>query len=241
MTNDFTVPPHAWFTSTNDYIDGIHNIFYQHWEVLDKERQALIEKINKWRSDQKKQITKYAEEQTARLNENYNRLRLVFDEKHKENLETANAYYDAHQLDLFNELRDVCQSLKFQVSTLEFYKYELEYPKVINLEEQVEKKNSEQINTNTRDEARRRRRLQKDISSNTGNSSGTTTSPPPNMVTTNSKQTKCVCLLKHFLVVALSISFIAISNYQIQNKKRRMISQQPIMMMSRLINVRYVL
>ena len=240
MTNDFTVPPQALFANTNKYIDKIHDIFYQHWEVLNKERQALIDTINNWCSDQKKQINKYAEEQTVRLNENYNRLRHVFDEKHKENLETANAFHHAQQLDLFNELRDVCQSLKFQVSTLEFCKYEMERPKVIILEEQVEKKNSEEINTSTRDEARRRRRLQKTTSGNPGNSSGTTTSPSPNSVTTNSKQSKCVCPLKQFFVVALSISFIAISNYQIQNKKRRIISQS-IMMMSRLINVRYVL
>jgi hypothetical protein len=225
MTNDFAIPPQTWLHTTNDYIDEIHDIFYQHWVSLNNERQESIGKIKKWRVDQKQQINKFADEQTALLDDDYNRLRRIFDETHKENLETANAYHDTRQLDLFNELRDACRLLQFQAATLIFCKYEMDRPRVIIVEKKLERKNVEEINANIRNDARRRRRQNKDNNNNTENSSDTTASPALDLSTTNSKQTKCVCTLKHLSLVVLSI-FIFSDHHTSKTKPKKQ-NEQP--------------
>ncbi|CAF1183823.1 unnamed protein product [Rotaria sordida] len=189
MTSDFTVPSHTGLPHTNNYIVEINNIFYQHWLTLDKKRQTEIDNINQWCLKWKKYIKKHADEQKVLLNNNYDRLRHVFDRKHKENLETANAYHAAQQLELFNELRDACQVLQFQVARLEYCNEKMEYPKVIDIEEQEEIIQLEQTDTNTRENARRRRRHCKDNDKKTEHTSSASASPSCTSITSYSKQT----------------------------------------------------
>ncbi|CAF2583846.1 unnamed protein product [Rotaria sp. Silwood2] len=188
MTSAFLVPSLTWLSCTNDYIDEIHNIFCQHWLNLDKEREIAIDSIDKWCLGWEKRIKKYANEQKVLLNNNYDRLRYVFDKKHKENVETANAYHNTQQLELFNELRHACQELEFQAVRLEYCKKEMEYPKVIDIEEREERTQLEQVDTDTLENARRRRRRCKE-NDKTENTSSTSVSSSPNSITSSSKQT----------------------------------------------------
>jgi hypothetical protein len=200
MSNDFIVPPHSSLSDANNYTNEIHKVFNQHWVNLNNERQASIDGIDKWHRDWKESIDKYANEQKVRINDHYDHLRSIFDEKYRENLETADSYYTAQKVDLFNELRGACESLKFEIATLKFSKYNVEHPEVIIVEEQLKTKNLEE-----KDIARRRRRLKKVNDDKMENNSGATASLQSNSTTSDSKQTECVCVLKRLFVVILLI------------------------------------
>ncbi|CAF1040735.1 unnamed protein product [Rotaria sp. Silwood1] len=189
MTSNFSAPLHTWSSCTNKYIVEIHNIFHQHWVTLDEKRRSTIEEIDQWRLQWEKSITKYADKQKVLLNDTYDRLRRTFDKKYKENVETANAYHSAQQLELFKELRDACQVLEFQVAKLEYLKMEMKYPEVIDMEEQKERMKLEEMNTTTEENARRRRRRCKDNDKKTENNSGNSTSLSPNSIASSSKPT----------------------------------------------------
>jgi hypothetical protein len=205
MSNDFRIPPLRYLSDINDYTDEIHDIFNEHWKALDKKRQAKIDKIDQWCRDCRERINEYADKQKVLLNDDYDRLRRDFDKKHKDNLETANAYHIAQQIDLFKELRDACRLLKFRLAKLTFSKHEVEHPEVIIVEEQVEKRNSEEVNVDTQQNASRRRRREKMDGNKIENTSGASASSPPNPITSNSKQTECVSILKRLSVIVILI------------------------------------
>jgi hypothetical protein len=219
MTSDFTVPLCSLLAEANDYTSQIHKVFDQHWNTLESERKAMMERIDVWRHDSKERINKYADKQKTLINDHYNRLRPTFDEKYEENLDTANECYDAKQHDLFKDLYKECQSLRFQVATLNSVKYEIEHPEVTILREQIEKKTLE-----TRDDARRRRRLNHKNNNEIENASTTNASSPSDSVASNSKQIECVYAMKYFFVI-VHLLFL-FSDQQLPEEKPKKKSNQ---------------
>jgi hypothetical protein len=187
MASSFTISPRSSLSKTNDYTSKIHKIFTQHWNTLKSERQATIDRIDTWRDDSIERIKKYADKQKTLINDHYNRLRISFDENYEDNLDTANEYYDAKEADPFNELYKECQSLKFQIATLNFVKYEFDQPEITAPKEQIETKALE-----TRNSARRRRRCHNRNNNETDNSSAASAALPSDSVASNSKQIECV-------------------------------------------------
>jgi hypothetical protein len=200
MSSDFTAPLRSYLSNANDYTNEIHDVFNQHWEILSKDRQECIDRIDKWRHHWREHINKYANEQKVLINDHYNRLRPIFEEKYRNNLETANAYYAAQQLDLFNDLREACRFLEFQIATLNYSKEEMKQPQVIIVEKQLKTKNLEE-----KDDARRRRRRFKENGNKMESTSGISASSSSNPVTSNSKQTECVCVLNSLFIIVPSI------------------------------------
>jgi hypothetical protein len=122
----------------------IRGIFLQHWEKMNNQKQASINAINNWRQNFIEHINKYAEEQLRHLADDYVRQQLDLEKKCEENLETTRAYYDAQNAELFNELRNACRLLEFQVAQLESVNGTLAGLKVITVQEQMERKKKEQ-------------------------------------------------------------------------------------------------
>ncbi|CAF1504281.1 unnamed protein product [Adineta steineri] len=110
------------------------------------EWEEATNQIDKWCTENTEKITNHANQQKHLLNDAYNQQKLLFREQRNENLETANIYHTAKQDDLFNELLEACQSLKYQIATFRYPKYETVYLEVIST---------------ARDAARRRRRMKK--------------------------------------------------------------------------------
>lgn len=63
MSSDFTDPPHFCVTDANEYTNQIHDIFNEHWVMLNNVRKESIGKIHQWRRDCKERIMNYANEQ----------------------------------------------------------------------------------------------------------------------------------------------------------------------------------
>ncbi|CAF1934672.1 unnamed protein product [Rotaria magnacalcarata] len=188
MTTTFTTPPYSWLPNTNAYVNKIDKIFYQHWKILNNEREKSIETINQWHHDWNKRIEKHAEEQKVLIINDYERLRPVFDEKYKENVEIANTYHHAQHLELFKELCDECKSLKFQVAMLQLVQRETEYPQVVTVEEQEEMQRLKQTDLSAQNEHRRRRRRAKDETQKTENKDDSKANLSHNSTTSSSNQ-----------------------------------------------------
>jgi len=140
----FLNPPFRWLSDSTDAENEIRAIFFQHWEKARDQMIATINAINAWRQKTIEDINKYADEQIRNLGDDYDRQRLSLDEKREENLDTTRAYCSAQNGELFNELRDACRSLVFQVAQLEFLNGTMIGPKVITVQEQMERMKKEQ-------------------------------------------------------------------------------------------------
>ncbi|CAF5162282.1 unnamed protein product, partial [Rotaria sp. Silwood1] len=99
-----------------------------------------IEKISSWRSQSIQEIKSYADEQIRILKADYDHQRRIFDEKRVENLELAKVYHSSKQKELCDELYNACRSLDFQVTQLEYVVIQQQRPKVIAIEEQIQRK-----------------------------------------------------------------------------------------------------
>jgi hypothetical protein len=148
MSNFLTEPCRRGLTS-NEKENEIRAIYYCHWENMKKQMKLTIETIDGWRFQNIQAINGYADEQVQILRDDYDHQRLVFDRMREEHLATASVYRSSKQPDLFHELRDACQLLKFQVAQLEYVRNETQRPKVIVVEEQTRRKKQENINTHT--------------------------------------------------------------------------------------------
>lgn len=129
MNNFLAVPcRRSHFTSKEE--NEIREIFYQHWETMKKQMDASIEKIQEWRHQSIQEIKSYSEEQIRIVRDDYDSLRQIFDHHRDENLETAKAYHNSKEKNLFDELSIACRSLKFQVAQLDFTSDQKTRPKV---------------------------------------------------------------------------------------------------------------
>ncbi|CAF0984202.1 unnamed protein product [Rotaria sordida] len=139
--------PFRWLPDSTNEENEIRGIFFHHWEKLRDRFLETVNEINKWRQKTIDDVNKYADEQIRILAEDCQRQRLTLDEKREENIDTTRACYAARNIELFQELRNECQLLEFQVAQLEFVTGEMQGLKVITVFEQMERKKKEKINT----------------------------------------------------------------------------------------------
>ena len=192
MASNFSVPFPSPKSKADDYAKAIYEIYKQHWTTLENKRQAAIEMIDDRHRETEQRMLARVNSQKARINEHYNSIRPMLEEKCRENLELATAYHGARQDDLFKELQAACLSLTMQVATLEIVKVDLECPRVM-IKEEILEANASEMNSR----ARRRQRRQ----NNNGTESVTTTNAgsQPNSPITNPKQTAYVFIENVYL------------------------------------------
>jgi len=143
MTTFFNEPC-RWSPDSTNAENEIREIFVQHWEKLKNQMIAKVNELNTWRQKFIEYVNKYVDEQILNLSADYDRQRLGLDQACEENLDTTRAYCTAQNIDLFNELRDACRSLEFQVAQLEYINGTVNVLKVITVQEQMERKKKEQ-------------------------------------------------------------------------------------------------
>jgi hypothetical protein len=131
-------------SSSNKEIE-IRELFSRHCKTLKCQMIMTIINIETWRHEHVKAIDRYVDEQKSILQADYDRQQREFNEKYEETLDIASAYHTAQQLDLFNQLRNECRLLEFQVAQLENVQAEMKFPKVITVEEQNERKKQEKL------------------------------------------------------------------------------------------------
>jgi hypothetical protein len=125
----------------------IREIFHNHWERMKIQMKTTIDDINKWRSQSIEEINQYADKQVRILKNYYDQQRTIFDKSRDENLDAAKAFHTSKQSHLFNELRNACGLLQFQVAQLETVWAQEERPRVITPEEQTRRMKQDKINT----------------------------------------------------------------------------------------------
>lgn len=135
MANDFAVPLSSPLSNDNYYTKQIHKIFTEHWNTLEDRRKKDIEEIDQWQQRMQEDIQTRADKQKKRINKHYNRLRPTLDENYRVHLESAGKHHDEQQDNLSKELLEKCQSLKFQVTTLEWAVHNIEVMEVVVREE----------------------------------------------------------------------------------------------------------
>ena len=175
MASEFSVPLPTPKSKNNNYAKRIHEIFSQHLNALENQRQTAIDTIDGWYHQMEQELRKRMNVQKDRINEHYNSIRPIFDEKYQENLDLATAYHKAQNGELFEELQDACRSLTIQVATLEFVKGELERPRVQIKEDVLEVK---VLDINSKARRRRRRQMNDGIENTTTTNAGAQPSSP---------------------------------------------------------------
>jgi hypothetical protein len=140
----FVTPPSGWIADSTDAENHIRAIFFQHWQKAMGEFVASVNQINTWRQTFIEQINKHADEQIHILTDDYDRQRVIFDEKYQENLEITRACCVAQNAELFNEIQNVCRLLEFQIVQLESVSGTMNGLRVITSHEQMERKKKEQ-------------------------------------------------------------------------------------------------
>jgi hypothetical protein len=138
----FLNPPGREFFNGGKEANEIREIFYQHWEKMKNQMIMTHNEINKWRDRCITEINKYADEQIRIINDDYDRQRQVFEERRRDNIDTAIAcvHRTTAEADLFDQLRNECRRLQFDVAKLENVKVGMDYIKVITVDDQLKKK-----------------------------------------------------------------------------------------------------
>jgi hypothetical protein len=146
MSNSLESPGRKVFNSSKEE-NAIREIFYQHWEKMKNEMTRTSDEINRWRQKSIADINKHAEQEIQILNNYYARQRSVFDETRRANIDIATAYVQhvTKQSDLFGQLRDACSKLEFQVAKLEMVRGDMDYIKVITVEDYTKKMHENSI------------------------------------------------------------------------------------------------
>ena len=134
----------------NKYEREIRQIFYQNWQVMKKRMEDNIDAIHKWHSDNIQWVNKYANEQLEILQRDYNIQRQRFDHNREDYLDGVKTARQEMSQEAFDNLKQVCKSLRCRIAELEYIKYEMEYPKI----KPINPKGSGSSNATTIDEQR---------------------------------------------------------------------------------------
>ena len=197
MTN-FLAEPCRRDRLSNEKENEIREIFYGHWENMKKQMKITTERINDWRSQSIQKINVYADEQIQILKDDYNHLRSGFDYMRRENLELANTYHTSKQSNLFHELSNTCRLLTFQVAQLEYAENEIQLPKVLTVEKQVQQKMREKFDKHISQNDKHYRESIPDAGTNVEGTRSTSKIAPSR--SSHFKQTKCGCILEIYLL-----------------------------------------
>jgi hypothetical protein len=141
----FQTPPgrHTFYGQSED--NEIREIFYRHWEDMKEKMNTTWKDIDSWRKDSIAKIDRHAEEQFRILQHDYNEQRYTFDESRRQNIDIAMAYRSHSQQasELFAQLRQACRKLDFQVASLGIIQQNIDYIKVITVNERRKKEREE--------------------------------------------------------------------------------------------------
>ena len=127
----------------------IRAMFYRHWEKLKNQMEIGLKRIDEWRSQSIEEIKSYADEQIRILKAHYDQQQNIFYRERSQHLEKAKVYYKSGEKDLFKELWDACQLLKYQVVQFENVTHQKSHPRVLIIQEQVEQKADESTMSNS--------------------------------------------------------------------------------------------
>ncbi len=133
----------------------IREIFYEHWEKMKSQTEAVMNDINAWRLRTNNEINAYADEQIRKLQTIYSRQRAIFDQEREEKISIAKNFHQSKSNypstvdDTFNELCKTWRSLEFQVAQLEHSQYQIPRPRVIAIGDQTQGNKQNQSNTHT--------------------------------------------------------------------------------------------
>ena len=134
----------------NKYEKEVRQIFYQNWEIMRKEMEDNIDAIHKWYWDNIQRVNKHANEQLEILQRDYNIQQERLDHHRSYYLETVKTAPQEMDQEAFDNVKQVCKSLRCRIAELEYIKYEMEYPKI----KPINPKGSRSSNTTTIDEQR---------------------------------------------------------------------------------------
>jgi hypothetical protein len=142
----FIDAPHRWLPGGTNEENEIRTILYLNWEKAMSHYVDSVSRINAWREGIISHAKKYADEQLSILTADYNQQRVTFDEKYQENVALARDC-GAQSAELFNDLKNACQLLVFQIVQLEDITGTLAGFRVVTSQEQMERKKNEQFDT----------------------------------------------------------------------------------------------
>lgn len=142
MSNFFT-PPIGWTADSTEAENIVRKIFVHHWENMKQQLHATVNMIDTWRQKTIEDTNKHANDQLRILADEYERQRAVLDAKREESLEITRAYRGAESNELFNDLHSAYISLEFQVAQLEFVVSSINLPRIITIQEQMERREKE--------------------------------------------------------------------------------------------------
>jgi hypothetical protein len=141
--NDFQYAPARYYGGSNQKVNDVCEIFYEHWQRMDNERRAAMNDIEKWRHEWTDTINKHAYAQISLLKDDYNLQRLAFDAKRNDTIDTIIACSNPPQYELISQLLNECRTLQFQVAKLQFKKRDVEFPTVFTVEELKKQKGAD--------------------------------------------------------------------------------------------------
>jgi hypothetical protein len=141
MSNFLESPNRKSYNSSKEE-NALREIFYQHWEKMKNQMGRTTEEINQWRQRSIEDINKYADQEIQILHDFYKHQRDVFDEHRRANLETAASYvhHGVKESEMFDQLRQACSTLEFQMAKLETIRGDMDYIKVITVDNQTKMK-----------------------------------------------------------------------------------------------------
>jgi hypothetical protein len=131
----------------------IREIFYEHWEKMKNQTEAVMNDINAWRSRMNNEINAYADEQIRKLQTIYNHQRAIFDQERDEKISIAKNFHQSKSNspstvdDTFNGLCGTWRLLEYQVAQLENVQYQIQRPRVIPIGDQTQGNKQNQSNT----------------------------------------------------------------------------------------------
>jgi len=134
----------------NKYEKEVRQIFYQNWEIMRKEMEDNIDAIHKWYWNNIQRVNKHANEQLEILQRDYYIQRQRFDNNREDYLDGVKTARQEMSQEAFDNLKQVCKSLRCRIAELEYIKYEMEYPKI----KPINPKGSGSSNATTIDEQR---------------------------------------------------------------------------------------
>jgi len=137
MNNSLTEPPSRKAFNSSKEENTIREIFYRHWEKMKDQMLWARDEINRWRQKSTADINTYADQQIRILNDYCARQRHAFEESRRANIDIAAAYahHATQQSGLFDQLREACSKLEFQMAKLEIIKSSIDYIRVITVED----------------------------------------------------------------------------------------------------------
>ena len=118
----------------------IRKIYHYHWQNMREKLQETMRVIDNWSQTTIASIQNHAQEQMRILGEEYDRQRGELDRQCEESLAFMRSCCNTENTDLLNDMNQTWLALQLQVAELEFFPGTMSAPKVITIQEQIERR-----------------------------------------------------------------------------------------------------